>query len=186
MGDRGLDAVVMRQYWVAPVAPLHIVDGAAFNTFTTFQSISPAPPIIIQGNTFEPGSTIELEACGEFSNTGTPTLSLGFFWGTAAVVFAASAAITTTTAATAWPWRIHYRGRVRSIGTAGSIVGMGWVDLGTSLTALTTQFIPATQALRTVAIDTTVAKEIGVGAAWSASSASNTIKVIRHDVELCS
>ena len=27
-----------RQYWVAPVAPLHIVDGSAFNTFTTFQA----------------------------------------------------------------------------------------------------------------------------------------------------
>jgi hypothetical protein len=180
---KGVGAI--RQYWVAPVGPFHIIDGAAFNTFTTFQSISPAPPIVLPGNTLEPGSTIELEAVGEFSNTATPTLSLGFFYGTAAVVLAQSAAITTTTSAVGWPWRIHYRGRVRSIGTAGSIVGMGWVDLGTSLTAMTTQFMPTTLALRTVAIDTTTAKEIGVGAAWGASSASNTIKVLRHDVELC-
>jgi len=173
-----------RTYWVAPSPPMHIIDGAAFNTFTAFQDISPAPAIKLPPNTGEPGLTLELEAWGEFSNTGTPTLSLGFFWGTAAVVLAQTALITTTTAATSWPWWLYYRGRVRTQGATGSIVGMGRLLLGTSLTALTQQFLPTTLALRTVAIDTSIEKVVGVGAQWGTSSVSNTIKVNQFDVTL--
>jgi hypothetical protein len=70
-----------RQYWVAPVPPLHSVSGAAFNTFTTLQSITPAPDIVIPANMLEVGSELHMEADGEFSNTGTPTLGLGFLLG---------------------------------------------------------------------------------------------------------
>lgn len=164
-----------RQYWVAPYPPLHIVSGAAFNTFTAYQDISPAPAIKLPANFLEPGTGIEIQALGHFSNTGTPTLSIGFFWGTAAVPLGQSALITTTTGATAWPWRLWYRGRVRAIGTAGSIYGQGSIDLGTSLTAITSQSTPTTQALRTSAIDTSVEKVVGVGAQWGTSNAANTI-----------
>jgi hypothetical protein len=37
--------------------------------------------------------------------------------------------------------------------------------------------MPVTAAARAVAIDTTVAKTLGVGAAWGVSSASNSITV---------
>ena len=131
-----------RQYWVVPVPPLHILSGAAFNTFTAYQDISPKPDIKMPANILEPGSGIELLAQGHFSNTGTPTLSVGFYWGTAAVPLGQSAVITTTTAATAWPWRLYYRGRVRTIGTTGTIYGQGEFTLGTSLTAITVQSTP--------------------------------------------
>jgi hypothetical protein len=164
---------------VTPLTPLHIADGAAFNTFTTFQDISPTPSLLIPQQSLETGLELYLEAFGEFSNTGTPTLSLGFWFNTASTVLAQTAAITTTTAATSWPWHIKWRGRLRigTPSTSGSFNGQGWCDLGTSLTAITSQFMPTTAAARTVTVDVTAARAIGVGASWGASSASNTIKV---------
>jgi len=177
----------MRAYWVAPLAPFNVVDGAAFNTFTSFADISPAPPIVLPANMLEVGSEIRIEAHGEFSNTGTPTLGLGFFYGTAAVALGSGTPLTTITAATAWPWYASYRGRVRAVGTAGSIVGQGCWGLGISLTAFSVrQALSPTAAGRTVAIDTTAAKAVGVGATWGTSSASNTIKVNHLSVELVS
>jgi len=179
----------MRAYYVAPIPPLHIISGAAFNTFTTYQSISPAPDIKLPANILEPGTQIELKARGQFSNTATPTLSIGFFIGTAATIpIGQSAAITTTTGATAWPWQIEYEGRVRAVGTAaiGTIEGQGRIDLGTSLTAMTSQFTPTTLALRTVLFDTTIEKVVGVGAAWGTSSVSNTITTTFFSVQIVS
>jgi hypothetical protein len=177
----------MRTYYVAPLPPLHVLDGAAFNTFTTFQSITPAPGIVIPANLLEIGSELRLTAAGEFSNTGTPTLGIGFFYGAAATPLAAGAALTTITGAASWPWTAEWRGRVRAVGTAGSIQGAGEWRLGISLTAFSVdQAMPATLALRTVAINTTTANEIGVGAVWGTSNAANTIKVTRFSAELVS
>lgn len=170
-----------RQYWVAPVPPLLSVAGVAFNTFTAYQDISTTattnPSTKIPANFLEPGCEVWLKAVGHFSNTGTPTLSIGFFWGTAAVPLGQSNLITTTTAATAWPWILEYEGRVRAVGTSGSIYGQGSLKLGTSLTAITEQFVPVSQALRTSTIDTSIEKVVGVGAQWGTSSSSNTITV---------
>lgn len=164
-----------RLYLAAPLPPIHLLSGAAFTTFTAYQDISPTPAIKVPANFFEPGTQVELRAMGHFSNTGTPTLSIGFYWGTAAVPIGQSALITTTTAATAWPWQLKYKGRVRSIGTAGTIYGQGTFELGTSLTAVTLQFVPVSQALRTSTIDTSIEKVVGVGAQWGTSNAANSV-----------
>jgi hypothetical protein len=176
-----------RQYWVAPVPPLHAVDGAAFNTFTTFQSIAPAPDIVIPANVLEVGSELHLEADGEFSNTGTPTLGLGFLLG--ATTLAVGTALTTITTAVSWPWHAEANVRVRAVGASGtaSVHVMGWWMLGISLTSFSVvQAMPATLALRTISsgIDTTVANAVKPGAVWGTSSASNTIKVNRFSVDL--
>lgn len=165
-----------RQYWVAPVPPLHTANGTAYNTSVTLTDVSAAPNIVIPANMLEAGSEIEIEAFGEFSNTATPTLILGVYYGgVAGVALAASTAVTTTTAAVAWPWMIRYRGVIRTIGTAGTINGQGRLYLPTSLVAATTRFIPETAAARTATIDTTTAKAITIGAQWGTSSASNTL-----------
>lgn len=166
----------LRQYWVAPIPPLHIADGTALASSTTLTDVSPAPAIVLPANTLEPGSEIEIMAELTFSNTATPTLLVGLYYGAVAgVALAASSAITTTTGAASWPIMMRYRGIVRSIGTAGSIYGQGELLLGTALTAFSVRPIPETAAARTVAIDTTTAKSITVGAQWGTSSASNTI-----------
>lgn len=167
----------MRQYWVAPLGPFHVANGSPLASSTTLTDISPAPNITLPGNLLEPASEIEISAMGEFSTTGTPTLLLGAYYGgvAAALPLAATSAITTGSAAASWPWILWYRGVVRTVGSAGSINGQGWIKLGTSLIAFTVRPIPETAAARTVTIDTTAAKAITIGAQWGTSSASNTV-----------
>ena len=168
-----------RLYLESPIPPFHTADGTALATSVTLTDISPAPQIVPSAVVLiEPGMEFEVNAYGEFSNTGTPTLLLGIYWGgVAGVALAASTAVTTTTGAAAWPWQLYYRGRIRTVGTAGTIKGEGWLNLGTSLTAMAIRNIPETAAARTATIDTTAggAKTLTVGAQWGTSSASNTV-----------
>lgn len=174
-----------RQYWTSPLPPFHTADGAAYATSIALTDVSPLPNITIPAGYLEPGMEIEIEAAGQFSNTATPTLLLGIYYGgVAGVALAASSAVTTTTGAAAWPWEMRYRGVIRTAGTTGSINGRGRLYLGTALTAFTTRPIPETAAARTVTIDTTTAKIITCGAQWGTSSASNTLTVNDISVKL--
>lgn len=172
----------MRLPIVGPLTPLHVADGSAFNTFTTFQDVSPAPQLVIPQQMMDVGMELFLYADGEFSTTGTPTFSGGFWFNGAAgaaptSILAQSAAITTGSGAAAWPWQAWWRGRLRGIGSSGSFKGTGALLLGTSLTAMSTNPMPITQALRTVTVDTTQNRAIGFGAAWGTSSSSNSVTV---------
>lgn len=170
--------------WAALLnSPQQVAAGAAYNTSTTLTDVSPAPQLTLPANFLGNGSALRLTACGTFSNTATPTLLLGFYYGgVAGVALAAIGATTTTTAATNWPWRIEATATVRSNGATGTIITQGFVDLATSLTAVTRIPLPAT-ALATVTIDTTAAKVLSVGAQWGASSASNTLTCHQFLVE---
>lgn len=176
----------MDAYYCTPVGPFATAIGAAFNTFTTRQFIDPLPTPIIPANVLRPGTRLKIEAEGEFSTAASaPTLSIGCAFGipgaTGAlgtpVVLAEYTAVSAGSSAASWPWRLEYRGLVTATGTAGSITGCGNVEVGTSLTAVTTIPIPSTLALRTVAIDTTIMRGVGIVATWGTSSASNSIKV---------
>ena len=165
-----------RQYWNATLPPFPVADGTALASSTTLTDISPAPQITLPAGTLEAGMKIELEAFATFSTTGTPTLLVGFYYGgVAGSALAASSAVTTGSGAASWPLILRYRGQVRAVGTSGSIVGQGTLQLGTSLTAFSMRAIPETSGARTVSIDTTAAKTITVGAQWGTNSASNTI-----------
>jgi hypothetical protein len=177
----------VRTYYQAPIPPLHIADGSAFNTFTTFQSIAPAPGVVLPANILETGSEIELSFDAAFScNTGV-TLGLGFLLGS--TVLAAGTAIATGTTPASWPCHAEWKGRVRAVGagTNASVQGSGWWMIGTSLTAFSTvQVMPATLALRTVGFDSTAAQAIAPGAVWGTSAAANTITVNRFSCTLIS
>lgn len=181
----------MDAYFTTPLAPFAPAIGNNFNTFTTRQDVSPLPLPILPANAVRLGSCLKIEAEGEWSATATPTLILGFYagipgasgGGTITSILAESGT-QATTALTSIPWRMEYRGKIVTIGTAGSIVGHGDLEFGTSLTAVTTTSIPITLALRTVAINTTVANAIGVCATWSASSASNNVRVYQLTASL--
>lgn len=167
--------------WAAPFNPQVDDAGISYNTSTTLTAVSPggaANSMWYPGNSFKNGCTVILEAWGTVSTSGTtPTILLGFYWGgTAGVVLAASTAVTLTNqAAVAWPWRMLYKGRVTQCGTAGSITGIGELQLASSLTAFTSRRIPETTAAMTVAIDTTVNKSVVVGATWGTSAATNIL-----------
>lgn len=169
----------MQVLWTAPTQQLFDGVSIAQNTFTAAKDIpvgdsaSVFPTFTAQQ--LQQGTSIRLDAWGVMSNTGTPTLILGVYYGlVAGTALAVSTAKTTTTAMTNWQWRLHYEGRIQSHGTAGSIIGLGWWRLPTSLTAWTEFNLPET-APAAVTIDTTLNKSISIGATWSASSASNTI-----------
>lgn len=172
-------------YVVDQLPPIDVANRASVGTFTTFQDVYGAPQKILPKSRMDVGLTLDLEAWGEFSTTGTPTLSLGFWINGSALaapttILAQSSAITTGSAAAAWPWHLHWMGSLQAIGTGasgGQFEGMGTLDLGTSLTAMTGFPIPITQALRTVTFDCTADRALGVGAAWGTSSASNTVVV---------
>lgn len=181
-------------YITTPVGPFPIAVGATFGTFTTKQDISPLPVPVILPYQLRLGSKIKIEAEGEYSSTGTPTYVLGIYYGITldastgkplaiTGTLAESAAISVATGA-AWPWRLEYRGIVTALGSAGTIIGQGDLEAGTSLTAFSANAIPVTQALRTVAIATTGPLAIGVCATCSASSASNTVKVNNFSVQI--
>lgn len=172
------------QVWTYPLQPQAIASGAALASSTTLTDVSPTPNITIPANYLQPGMLIRVKAAGTFSNTATPTLLLGVYYGAVAgTALAATSAITTTTGATNWQWTVEYVGRVRTIGSSGTIMGYGAVDLGTSLTAVTHRPIPET-ALAAVTIDTTAAKAITLGAQWGASSASNTLTCVHFDIDI--
>lgn len=172
----------MNQTWENLLDPHPAARGAAKNTFTTFQDVSPLQLPGLAANELKLGSKVELEAFGEFSTTGTPTLQVGFIYGAVAgaaggVTLAASGAIVTASAAASLPWHAKWVGTVTQVGATGVIYGHGILDLGTSLTAFAASALPVTAAARSVTIDTTAAKLLGVGAAWGTSAAANSITV---------
>jgi len=177
----------MDAYYATPIGPFATAIGANFNTFTARQFVDPLPTPIIPANVLRPGTRLLIKATGEFSTTGTPTLSIGSAFGipgatgalATPVTLAEYTAAATTTTAVSWPWELAYQGLVTATGTAGSITGNGHVKLSTSLVAYETIIkpIPSTLALRTVAIDTTIMRGVGVVATWGTSSVSNNIRV---------
>jgi hypothetical protein len=171
-------------YLVEPVGPFAIGANVAFSNFTTKQSVTPLPIPSIPAGKLRAGSIVKIEAEGEYSTTGTPTLVWGLFLGThdgtqtaptITTDIALSSAITTPSAAAAFDWRLEWRGRVTKTGSSGTIVGNGTLEQGLTLTTRSSFPIPITQALRTVTINTTQANAIGVSATWGTASVSNTI-----------
>lgn len=165
------------QAWTSPVPPFATADASLTNSaaLTDVAASSTCPQLA--AFQLAVGTEIEIEADGNLSTTGTPTLLLGFYYGgiAAALPLAASTAITTGSGAASWPFRMRYRGVIRAVGTTGSINGQGELLLGTALTTFSLRPIPETAAARTVTIDTTTAKSITLGAQWGTASASNTL-----------
>lgn len=175
----------MDLYLTEPVGPFHTA-ARVTNTFTTKQDVSPAPVPVIPGGKCRPGSKIHIRASGDYNTTGTPNLTMGFWFGTRALSITGDLALSsviTTATATLWPWWMEWDGICTVGGAGGQVVGSGQLQLGSSLTAFNAEVpIPITAALRTVSIDFSIERAIGVSATWSASSASNQITVNSHRV----
>lgn len=165
--------------WTAPTQQLMVGVSTAKNNFTAATDLpcsenAAAFPIIF-GGTLNPGTLIDIDAWGVFSTTGTPTLLLGWYYGlVAGVSIAAGAAKTTGSGVTNVAWAYSYNGRITKIGTSGAIIGLAYWKLHSSNSAWTEYTAPEA-AMAEVTIDTTVNKQISIGATWGTASASNTI-----------
>lgn len=150
--------------------------GTALASSTSLTDISAAPNYVLPANFLVAGSVLRFTAFGVFSTTGTPTLLLGVYYGAVAGAnpIAVSSAVTTGSGVTNVPWRIEVTTVVRTAGTAGTAMSQGFLDMGTSVSAVNHLPLPQT-ALAATTHDTTAAKALTVGAQWSANSASNTI-----------
>jgi hypothetical protein len=175
--------------WDNLLDPYPVARGAAKNTFTAYQDVSPLPLPASYANELKLGTKVVIEACGEYScNTGV-TLQIGAIHGATAgqaggVAIAQSAVITTGTTPVAWSWHYRYQGLITAVGVSGVLYGQAVLDLGTSLTALSSSPCPVTAAARSATIDTTVFKLWGVGATWGTSAAANTITVDDFRVQI--
>lgn len=163
------------QFWVSEVTSPGQGAGAAYSTSTSATDVSPANPQYLTVPPLYVGQKFYLVAYGIFSNTSTPNLTLGFYWGgVGGTALLTSGAIATANGVTGVPWHMEAWVEVKTIGTSGTVWCKGWVDLPTSLTAIARTSMPATQT-QPITVDTTTAKAITAGATWGTNSSSNTL-----------
>lgn len=171
------------QFWEAVLNSPGNGVGTAYASSTTITDVSAAPQLVLPANFMYPGQSFRLTAFGVLSNTASGTIVLGFYYGgVAGVALAANAATAPGAAVTNVPWRLEATATVRTVGATGTIITQGFLDLGSSVSAVSHVPIPAT-ALATVTIDTTSSKALTVGATWGANSASNTLTCHQFLVE---
>lgn len=169
-------------YLCEPVKPFSTAALASSN-FTTKQNVSALPLPVIEAGRLRQGSKLYVRAYGDYSSLTGASLTVGLWFGNRAGTItgdlALAGAFTTGTTPAAWPWFLEWDGvLVTAPGTAASILGQGSIQFGSSLTAFNTNTpFPLTAAARTVSIDTTIERAIGVSATWGAASASNIITV---------
>lgn len=179
--------------WDNILDPHGVARGDAKNTFTSYQDVygtaATKPLPMSYANELKIGTRIEIIARGEYSSLTSATFTIGAIYGATAgaaggTALAQSGTITSGTTPAAWPWHYEVSGVVTATGTSGILYIHGMLDVGTSLTAVSSTWCPVTAAARSVTIDTTVAKSWGLGASWGASSASNQIIVDVFNVHI--
>lgn len=175
-----------RSYWSRPLPGFPIADGPSVTAAALTDASPTADPIIVPADLLEKGTRLIIDAFGQLTSTSaTPTVVLGFYYGgTAGVALAVTAALPISATETAWPWWIHYEGKIRSTGATGQIVGQGWCKKGTSLTAWTDTPMPVVAANRAVTIDTTARKILSVGATLSSVTGTPALIVTDFAAEL--
>lgn len=178
--------------WVNSCDPFPVARGAAFNTFTTAKDVSPTAIPLTYANELKLGTKVQLEAFGEYSTTGTPTMRLGFAYGitsaggllSTGVSLAGSDLVATVSGAAQFAWHLNWMGIVTAVGTSGVIYGGGVIDLASTLILMGTKPIPVTAATRSATIDTTATKTWHVFAEFGTSSASNQVVVDVFNVKI--
>ena len=171
------------QSWVSSAPTPGQGAGTAYASSAAAADVSPAPQFFSQsyGPTYT-GQRWRFTGWAIASNTGTPTLNLGVYYGgVAGVALCTSGAITTTTSMSGWSWRVEVHAEVITIGSTGTIRSYGWVYIPTSATAVTVQQMTGTA--QDVTVNTGTNSALTFGATWGTSSASNTLTVKGWQIE---
>lgn len=174
-----------RLYLATIKGPQNTADGTP-NATTTLSDISPIKAL--DPDDLDLSTIVRLRARGEYTCGATATnIALGFYYGgaTANKPLAGVTAQALTVSQTSVPWWMEYEGEIRGVGTAGSIKGLGFLKLATSLTAWTDIPIPSTAAARTVSsLDTTTRQIITVASSVSQVTGAPTVTCYGLTVEL--
>lgn len=166
------------QFWMAGIPPFHTADAAAVTASGALTELSPTPQVVLPYPmlTEFPGKRLEVQAWGVYTTTATQgTITFDLRIGPAGAIgsmtsIAASAALTWVASQTNRIWRLESNISIRSVGSAGT--GVGVFELS-NVTAGTTD-MAATAAGSTFAVDTTTARAIALGATLSVASQSIT------------
>lgn len=163
-----------RQYWLAGIPPLHTADGATV-TAAALAEISPTPAIILGGNFFEVGSSLEFTAFGRITTAATPgTWTFGIYIGTAAIAVGQAAIVSAALAAkpsmTTVTWRIEGNADIRAVGTGTTGTVLGCLEIS-NITSNGTDIAPAT-APTAFGFDTTVSNFVRLGVTPSVATGS--------------
>lgn len=179
----------MGQTWVSLINEggfSQLNTGTALASSTTLTDISPGGNTAGQALTFpanymQVGFQFRVRANGIVSNTATPTLLIGLYWGgVAGAALATTGAATTASGLANTMWDLDALMRVDAVGTSGSIRTFGKVfGPFASITGM-----PATSSSgNNVTVDTSTSKILTVGGQWGTNSASNSVQVIQFTVE---
>jgi len=115
---------------------------------------------------------------------------MGFYWGGIGGVALAVTNSYTIPVVSNMPWDLWWEGQVRVLstvagGSTGQVQGQGTVHFGATLTTYATpQPFPATLALRTVSIDTSLDKVLTAGCTLSTTTGTPTVTCNGLDVEV--
>lgn len=169
--------------------------GIAYNTSTSITDVSPGAntagqALTIQPNQLQVGTHLHVVAKGIVSNTATPNLTLGVYYGAVAgTALCTTGAIATVSGLSNNSFHLEADIWVVTTGVSGtaSAYADGFV-MGPygSATLPSAAFMPATSStgnLVSSGIDTTVSKLLTIGATWGANSASNSLQILRFSVE---
>lgn len=172
-------------FWDGPWPPMAITDGPAV-TAAALTDASPIPQRVVPVSSFVPGTRVWLHAQGEYStSSATPTLQLGFYFGTPGSIATATPIAVTTplvipSAAAAFSWFLDWFGEVRAPGASGQLRGQGYCTFAntvtTGLTSDMPQFpMPVTAAGRTVSVNLAAAQYLMVGCTWSSTTGTPSL-----------
>jgi hypothetical protein len=159
--------------------------GIALTNTVTATDISPGANITGQAFAFaagalQPGLQLRVRAKGLVSTTGTPTLTVGiYFGGVSGTALASTGALTTLSGLGAAVWALDADVRVDGVGSSGTLRTLGTLIGITSAVAT----LPAAGVTPAVTVNTSGAAILTLGATWGTASTGNTIQVITFAVE---
>lgn len=165
-----------RQYFSEVLTPIMTADQTAV-TGTTEVALWPVSPwTALNSNQLQPGQCFRLKAWGIITTAGASpgTLTVTPRYGTTTggtTLGASAASATLAVSQTNVPWYLDLNGVCRSIGTAGTMVANGTLDVPASVLASSMIF-----GSTTATVDTTIAAGIFLGVTLGSASDSMTTK----------
>lgn len=170
--------------------PFISADIAAVTLSTTDKALFPPSNFPVLGGQYfaRPGKKIRIRLFGRMTTGATPgNLTIDVYYGDGTdangVLLVSSAAFALTASQANLSWEMDIIVHCRSIGSAGTLFGVGMFNANVAVVASTLQpvLIPASAAAVSGACDLTAAKIISVQAKRSGSTAE-TMQV--HDMEV--
>lgn len=179
-----------RQYWQETLF-VATTSGTAVANSTTETIIM--PNFTVPANYMADSRCLRVKLIGQYSTTGTPTLTFAIRWGGVAGTLIAKTAAITLPTITAGVFEMDLLLQVRSNGSTGTILGNGvcrvyagvapTVASATGNAAVTPMTAGGTITPATATVDFTADTALSITALWSAASSSNTLTGLHELIE---